>query len=258
MNLKNLIKKPIYIFSSDIDWASETCIDITHKLFLKYDIKPTYFITHPSKNLEDYKKKKEAFLGSHPNFLKDSSHGKNYKQVIDYFDKFKNKLEPCFRSHRFYDVTDIKNLMVKKGYTYDSNILIPMKKLMPFRDYTGLLRIPCSWEDGTFLANMDLNFNKFKSFLDFPGICVINVHPLHMSINSPNMKFNRNLKNKLSRREMLKICQDHLNKYSFKDYGIRNFVEDLMKYIRKKKYTIIDLPSLYKLYVDFEKNNKIS
>ena len=82
MKLKKLIQKPLFIFSSDIDWASETCIDITHKLFLKYDIKPTYFITHPSKNLEDYKRNNEAFLGSHPNFLRDSSHGKNYKQVV--------------------------------------------------------------------------------------------------------------------------------------------------------------------------------
>jgi len=239
--------EPVFCFTADIDWVSDPVIEHTQKIFDRAGIVPTYFSTHHSPFLDELIIQNKADCGIHPNFLKESSHGDSFDEVCNYFDRFNAQYRKCFRSHRYFDVTDINMTFKKKGYLYDSNLFTFMEKMRPYRHFSGLMRFPCCWEDGTHLRNDgSLNLDDLRPFLDAPGLTVMSVHPLHMAINSPDFMYSRSLKDKLTKEEMNLFSKESIENTRFDGPGISLFFEEVLSYVQEKGYKIHTLDGLYR------------
>ena len=237
--------EPIICLTFDVDWASEEALIYLYSIIKKSDFKSTFFLTHESKFLLELIDKEHIDSGIHPNFLQDSSHGSSYVEVIDYCTKLLPKAE-SFRCHRYYDGNDIAEMFVEKGYKYDSNVCTLLERVDPFVHRSGLIRFPIFFEDGAYLLHkQNLNFKEVGRRLFYKkGLMILNIHPMHMVLNSPDLNYMRKIKDRLTREEWNNLDHTLLEKISYKGFGIRDFIIELFEFIKKediKTYTLNDL-----------------
>ncbi len=243
---KSLKDRDIYCFTSDIDWASEYAVSETLGMFAQFGIKPTFFVTHKSVALEEAAKSGAADVGIHPNFMPDSSQGKTFSEVIDFCMKLVPGAE-VFRSHRYFEVNDIVESLVSRGIKCSSNICSMMENVPPYVHRCGNISFPVYFEDGAYLLqNMDLNFSKVKGdFFAAGGLKVINVHPMHMMLNTPYFKYTRDVKDRLTRDEWRNLDAVAIAKLGSDRPGIRNFVLRLCEHAVEADAEIKTLKQLY-------------
>ena len=105
-------EEPVFCFTSDIDWASESIIKYSHDILSGDDLKITYFITHQSPFLNELSRLEKVNLLIHPNFLPNSSHGNSFQEVIDNCINLVPNADG-FRSHRYFEVNDIMDDFAK-------------------------------------------------------------------------------------------------------------------------------------------------
>ncbi len=252
------IDEPIFCLTSDVDWASEAAIEYSHGLIKGLGIKPTVFNTHQSNAIESFEKCDEIEVGLHPNFLNGSSQGDTFPEILD----FLTELHPsatCFRSHRFFDVTDINMQLKDRGFKYDSNVFTFLNKIPPYRHFSGLVRFPCFWEDGTYLMHgLDLDISSFREELYAPGLTILNIHPMHMVMNSPDLDWSRTVKASVTREEWNTMDGKTFDKVTYKGRGIRDFVMDMLESIVTRGYKVHTLHELYNIYLatEFDKKSK--
>jgi len=222
-NLKNLI------ITFDIDWAPDFMIE--DLLDLTQEVNLTLFNTHKSKLIEQIDKKKIT-IGVHPNLQLKSSQGANLIQVKNFVKKIGDI--KFLRFHVLgHSYPDLK-LFAKHGAQIDTSILLMNQPyLYPnFHNDINLVRVPYIWEDG-----MVLNFGKnIKKSLNLyiPGIKIINFHPIDIYLNTSNINHRSKFKNSFSSvlKASKKDCEKFINK---RNYGIRNFLIDILKIIKIKK-----------------------
>ena len=181
LDCRELLQQPIFCFTADIDWASEAAIQSMLQLFESYDIPLTPFITHDSPALQSRYATPElkAQVGLHPNFLPNSSHGKDVSEVIDHVQRLWPEARG-FRSYSFYDSSYVTAEMRRRGLSYDSNVCLWLQPdCVPLAHGSGLIRFPVFWEDDVhFGRNYPFDFRLLRDHLDRPGLKVINVHPI--------------------------------------------------------------------------------
>lgn len=249
-NLNNALWKdePIICLTFDVDWASEEALKYTYNFIEQYSYRPTFFLTHRSDFLIDLIENNYIDSGIHPNFLENSSQGSNYNEIIDYCTALLPKAR-CFRCHRYFDVNDITEVFVKKGFKYDSNLCTFLERVDPFIHRSGLIRFPIFFEDGAYLFHKgNLNFKEVGKELFYkPGLMILNIHPMHMALNSPDFQYARKVKDSLTWEEWNKIDYRSLEKISYKGYGIRDFVSEILEFIKKKNIKTFSLDELYEI-----------
>jgi hypothetical protein len=243
---------PTFCFTSDIDWASEDILELYFNNLENYKIKNTLFLTHDSKIINDkfYEKKIERNI--HPNFLNGSSHGDTFKEVIENCIKFAPE-SYGFRSHRLFDVSDITHTLKNEyNFKYVSNLgTIMQNNIKPILHESGLIHLPIFFEDGTHLYNqLDFDFKKYINYFTSPGLKIISYHPVNFVINSPSIKFARNIKDNLTRDEFLNIKKEQIVKIKNYDLGIQKTVIDIIEFALTKNYPILSLNDIYKMIVD--------
>lgn len=236
----------VICFTFDLDWASEDSIKHTVDIIEKFGFKSTFFITHSSKILSNKIKNKEIDAGIHPNFLKNSSHGKNPKDIIDYCTKLLPEAK-SFRCHKYFDNNDITEILYEKGFKYDSNLCTNLECVDPFEHRSGLIRFPIYFEDGGYLLHGNsLNFKEFQPILfKKPGLYIFSFHPMHLTINSPSFSYMRKIKDSLSSSTWNKLTHMELEHLSYKGKGIRTFSLDLLNFIKKENFPVITLEEAY-------------
>jgi len=222
----------------DTDWASEEQIDFTLSFFDEYHVPVTPFVTHPSRTLERRFSDKRDLVGLHPNFLRGSSHGDKYEEVIDHV----RRLWPesvFFRSHCYFDNTHITRHFSKFGFKFDSNLLFFLQGfLLPLKHDSGLLRFPVGWQDDVHLFNrVPLDTAAVIDFLESPGLKVFNFHPVHVYFNTPDHAYYSGLKNGSEKRP-------------FKGRGIQAFLVELLQWMEKEGLRFYTLPELFKTCID--------
>lgn len=242
-------KEPVFCFTSDVDWASESVLDIFLNDFCKLDLKLTLFVTHESEIINQFKAKGFIERGIHPNFLPNSSHGEGFRTVIENCLKFAPEAE-CFRSHRFFDVTDITHLLHDEyGFKYASNLgTIMQPEIRPILHESGLIRFPVFFEDGTHLYHkLDLNIEKYLKQFTLPGIKIISIHPMNYVINVSDIKHMRSIKDTLSGEEYNSMTTATINQLKNRNKGIKAFVKEIVTLA--KQYKILSLNELYQLTI---------
>lgn len=180
-----------FCFTGDIDWANETEIQGIIDFFRSKDVPLTLFVTHPSATVEHYYDNGEMrrFVGLHFNFCRNSTQGSTYKQVLDYC----QGLWPTavsYRSHRYFEDSEIAMLLAERGFKYDSNSVQFLQKCFPLRQWNGLTRYPVFWEDDVhiLIKRLPLKLRYISEQLSLEGIKVFNVHPVHLA-KDPEKRF---------------------------------------------------------------------
>ncbi|GEQ87211.1 hypothetical protein ULMS_27190 [Patiriisocius marinistellae] len=240
--------KPVFCFTSDIDWASEAVMEEYFNILNPHNLKPTLFVTHESKLIEQNFKAGKLDRGIHPNFLANSSHGENFQEIIETVMRFAPEAKG-FRSHRLFDVTDITHMLKDKfGFNYNSNLGTIMKtESYPIIHESGLLHYPIFFEDGTHLYNkLNLDFKVYEEQFRTPGIKIISYHPMNFVFNSPNMPFMRNIKDSLSREEYNNISAETIEKMkNTTEKGIGDTILDIVSFVKENNYSIMSLDEIY-------------
>lgn len=252
IDLDKIMRSKSLAFTFDIDWASEDVIKYCFDYFEKQEIPVTIFLTHRSTYLESKFNNPRYCFGIHPNFINGSSQGETYSEIIDYCIKLKRNIFGS-RSHRYFDMNDTNELLYNKGIRWDSNTCTYLEVIRPFIHRTGILRFPIFLEDGGYLrANGDLHFMNIKSKFDVEGLKVINIHPMHMFMNSPTFQYSRNKKDNISRDKMRNISLQDINLFRYKGLGIETFIKEMVDYVKENNYKLYSLEELYDEIVDIE------
>ena len=200
----------MFALTSDVDWAQEFVIEEFADFASSLSIRPTFFATHKSEVIDRLNQSGKVEIGLHPNFLPGSTHGNNFTDVIEHI----TGLFPyakCFRSHSFMDGAPISVPFANQGIKYDSNLCLYLEaNIRPLRHSTGIMRLPVFWEEDNHWnwENMSWNVSDYFDQFMSPGLKIINVHPIHFALNSPNLDFYKNLPkpaNSLTKDEIVKF-----------------------------------------------------
>lgn len=179
------MNKPIYCFTSDIDFSTEPMIKYMLNVFKRENIKLTPFITHRSKIIElEYGKAGMRRVGLHPNFYFKSTHGETYDEIISHVISL-NPSSKFFRSHSFFDNTKLTDEFKKRGFKFDSNLCLHLQNnIIPLKHSSGLLRFPVFLEDDIYLRyNPDFKVKTIGKQLLSTGLKIFNIHPIHIYSN---------------------------------------------------------------------------
>ena len=243
--------KPIFCFTSDVDWASEEILDYSYNLLSGDDLKITFFNTHPSKFINSLSKKGLINQLIHPNFLPGSSHGNTYNEVMEYCAKLVPNADG-FRTHRYFEVNDIMDEFVLRGFKYFSNHCLRCEpNINPFHHRSGMVSFPIFFEDGGFLImSPSLDSNLLQKRMDTPGLKIINFHPAHIAFNTPNFKFTRYIKDSMDRESWNQIDSKKLKSLEYKNFGIRNILFYLIDFILKQNFKIMTLKEIYDEFIE--------
>ena len=240
-------EEPVFCFTSDIDWASESIIKYSHDILSGDDLKITYFITHSSPFLNELNASNKIDLLIHPNFLPNSSHGDSFKEVIDYCMNLVPNADG-FRSHRYFEVNDIMDDFAKRGFRFVSNHCTRCEtNIKPLKHRSGLLSIPIFLEDGGYLI-MDptLNFDNLIPRLKSPGLKVINFHPAHMAFNTPNFAYTRSIKDSFSREIWGNLGLSQLQKLENREQlGVRKTIQQVIEFASSNDYKVLSMREIY-------------
>jgi hypothetical protein len=249
MNRNIYETEPIFCITSDVDWASEDAIQIQQDVLDKYNVCATYFVTHDSPLLNKWDQEGKIQLGIHPNFLSGSSHGDSIDQVIDTVMKFAPNAR-CFRSHRYFDVAPMTHALVNRGILYDSNLCTNLQQnITPIAHESGLIRFPCFYEDGTHFGWRRIwNFSQFTETFSHPGLKIISTHPMITALNVTTPEYWAELKVKFPPEKWIKLSARELYLNACKEPGPKNFLEDILDYVRQKGFKIMTMEELYQKY----------
>ena len=76
--------EPLFCFTGDLDWVPESMVDEAVRVFRDNGVPFTPFVTHFSDAVkQDYRGGRERFVGLHPNFVFDTTHGRNIDEIIE-------------------------------------------------------------------------------------------------------------------------------------------------------------------------------
>ena len=191
-------KEPVFVLTSDTDWASEFAIEQLLDFAITRDIRPTVFVTHKSASLRNAAAAGTVDLGIHPNFLPGSSHGSDIDQVIAHsFDLVPGAR--LWRSHAFVDGTHVALKLHAAGIRIDSNLCLYMQQdLVPLEHWVGIRRFPVFWEDDVhWHRGGSWDFARYRDDFFAPGLKVVNVHPFIFALNIPDNDFYQSVKSSI-------------------------------------------------------------
>jgi hypothetical protein len=177
-------REPVFVLTSDIDWASEYAIGQLLDFAKERGIRPTLFVTHPSSAIDRAAAAGEIDRGIHPNFLTGSSHGDDPKSVIDHC----LALAPgtrFSRSHTFVDGTQVALNLHAAGIRFDSNLCLYLQHgLGPLEHWVGIRRFPVFWEDDVHWHRGGAwDFARYSDHFFSPGLKIVNAHPFIFALN---------------------------------------------------------------------------
>jgi hypothetical protein len=186
----DLLTRPVFVLTADVDWASDYCVDTFVAFARERAIIPTLFLTHQRPAIEALNAGGNVELGIHPNFLPGSTHGAAPDEVVAHLLSIVPNAVAS-RSHRFLDSSEIARCLVTHGVTVDSNVCLFLQAgLAPQHHWSGLLRLPCFWEDDVHWdRGFAWDFGPLREAFLSPGLKILNVHPFMFTLNIPNADF---------------------------------------------------------------------
>lgn len=215
-----------FVFTFDTDWVPQFMLDRTLALVEQGGIKATVFCTGPYRlgSPDTF----EAAL--HPNFLPGSTQGDTPTQVMAGL----KKLYPDAigsRSHRYFWHSGIRKLLVEQGMKYDCSQYLPAHPRAGVVDHLGLLRAGTWWSDNLHMLN-GYGMTEFTPpRLDSPGLKVLDIHPVHVFFNTPDLDWFRDVMSRLP--DLPDITEDEAIEMRFDGHGIGTVFEAAMNYAHK-------------------------
>ena len=241
-----MINQPIFCITSDIDWASDYCIEDFLELTRSFEITPTLFATHESQVVRAFSDSNPDHLGVHPNFRSNSTHGTDYISVIDHIFQLYPSAN-TFRSHCFYDSSDILSEISRRGIKYDSNLCLHLQpNIVPLQmNIPNLTRFPIFWEDDWHWRQTggDWELRHYLDAFTSPGLKIINVHPFVLSANVPSEDYYLKVKEHTKT-----FSHEDIDKIRYDGPGLRTFFIDLIEFLRSQNMRFHTLHELYHMF----------
>lgn len=108
------------------------------------------------------------------------------------------------------------------------------------------ISFPIFWEDGAYLYNYDgFDYGTFYHRFMCQGLKVINMHPMHLMLNTPYFKYTREIKDSLSREEWGHLDEAFICKMCYPGEGITTFIERMLDDICTQNLEAIYLEDVY-------------
>ena len=183
----------IMALTIDIDWAPDFMIDFAAEALAARRVCATWFVTHSSPAVDRLRQHPKLFeLGIHPNFLPRSTHGKKWAEVLDHC----MGLVPdatSMRTHDLFQSTSLLDMIITRTpITTDLTLFLPYTASITPVDYhwngRTLLRLPYYWEDDFEMVQPKPCWGMTPERVLGGGLKIFNFHPVHIFLNSPNMK----------------------------------------------------------------------
>jgi hypothetical protein len=211
----------------DTDWASDEVLAETLELVESAGVAATWFVTHDTPLLERIRLNPLFEIGVHPNFnpLLDGVRGDNGQSDSGEMLKRTMALVPEAVSVRSHSMTQSSRLLHQfkaAGLTHDCNLFVPLHSgvtLQPWKDWTGMIRVPYFWEDDIWI--LEGRRETPGNLLASPGLKVFDFHPIHVALNTIHMTQYENAKPDFHSRT-------RLSRHERSGFGGRSFLEDLL------------------------------
>jgi len=218
-----------FILTFDIDWAPNFAIEHCLDLLDISNTKATFFTTHETP-LNTEITSRGHILGIHPNFLPNSSQGKDTASILKKCLTFAPEAW-CMRTHAlvqstplFYEIftnfpqirLDVSLLMHRSSYAH--------KCIWEFNGVSAE-RLMYNWED-------DAEFSEQRfgipSELFFGKLTVCDFHPIHVFLNSSNGSEYNDLKSAIHEKSLFEITKAEAAKYINKGAGVETHLKSLL------------------------------
>lgn len=171
------------LITFDTDWVHDEIIKYSIDLVDEYGLSATFFATDYSRALKDADDERFE-IGIHPDF----------KDTLDNFESKIKELKNIYpeasgvRSHSLFCSSTITILFKDFGFDYDVNLFMPyFPGLRPLKWFNSLIRLPFYWEDDFHLIS-GKGFDRESLMLDQAGLKIYAFHPIHVFLNTENIK----------------------------------------------------------------------
>jgi len=225
----------------DTDWAPDWCVRDCYEICKSAGVGATFFVTDYLPVLEEIACDPMFEIGIHPNFFPGSSHGDDERSVLKHCLSLLKKVgiddskEISMRTHGLYQSSHLFYLIASEfpQIRRDVSILMPfVSGLKPF-SYTifpnihNLIRIPYYWEDDSATAIENYNWKlTFKNKILDCGLKIFDFHPIHIALNTENMKRYEAIK---KNHDIRKLEISDIDKYKNKiSRGPKDFLLDIL------------------------------
>lgn len=175
----------------DIDWAIDPAIERALALLAELGLggATTIFATHATPQL-DAARDAGHELGIHPNFLPllAGENGASPKQRLEQL----RELVPeatSVRAHGLVKSGGLSAAFLEAGMRREANLFVPAQSgiaLQPYEHPPGLLQLPHNFGDHAHLAGGGALTPA--RYLDTPGLKVLNLHPIHLYLNTDRIE----------------------------------------------------------------------
>lgn len=231
-----MIESPI--ITLDVDWASDFILEEISEFFIEKNIKTTWFITHDSPVITKLRNNSLFELGIHPNFKVGSTQGENPEKILENLKRIVPEAK-SIRTHSLMQSSPLLCTFHKFGIENDVSLFLEnTPNIQPhYSKYFKLFRLPFFWEDDIAMFT-GLSKEHFLEIIKKPGMKIFNFHPIHIYLNSKTMEnYNKSIKKK----KMNEIQKTYLKQFINLEYGVKNFLEDLIDKSDGESYKIQEL-----------------
>ena len=225
--------RPRFAITFDIDWAPDWAIELCADMCRRRGVPATFFATHASPLLGDLARDKLFELGIHPNFLKDSSHGSSFAEVLDSSLAMVPDAQ-SMRTHDLFCCSSLLNLIADRypQIRTDSSIFLPgQTSCRPVLAYHGhlaraLVRIPFCFADNVAARTPGWSWAN-EPALD-GDLLVFDFHPALVALNLGMPGAYQRLKEAMGKRPLQTASQAEFAPFEHAGSGARSYLELLL------------------------------
>jgi hypothetical protein len=165
----------------DIDWAHDKVLENCVSILDEYKVNVTFFCTH----------KHNVHIGNnhelaiHPNYNCNESYEETIRKLMKLFPKAKG-----IRSHGLHVDYKLYPIYKKYGLEYESNyFMYKQANIKPFKMSNDILQIPIFFMDDSHIGrSINANYKLDQFNLKNKGRKVFVFHPIHIFLNTNNLK----------------------------------------------------------------------
>ncbi len=214
----------------DMDWASDEILQYAIDFIKTKGVKATIFATHFTELLKEIINIGSE-VGIHPDFNDIfEGQGTTMERILQKCMEIVPDAKSV-RSHSLTSNSKLSQLFRQNNITHESNVFIPDYKteIWPFELPVGIIQAPYNWGDYTYIGFK----NKIlpEQYLSLKGLKIMNVHPIHLFLNTYSISQYNSAKAAMKSNNSL---QGFIN---YQEFGIRNYLECLIGKAKNHNFT---------------------
>lgn len=208
-----------------MDWADDKVLNHSADLLQDLNLSATWLASHDTSLRQKLEATENFDIGLHPNLnncCNTNGPAPRAKKILgDLLSIYPNA--KVIRSHSLTYSSGLGDLFTEQGLTHDLNAYVPWEqvgKFIPWVMPNGLTRVQTGWED-------DLEFPIYSepNWAEWRGVKVLNFHPIHIFLNTPNHHLYESTRSIHGEAEVLE-------KWRHPRFGTRSILKSLASYLK--------------------------